>query len=147
MSKLVQAARSYIGVPWKHLGRSRRGVDCAGLPILAYADCGVVMDAPTRYGRDPFKDGLMQAVIALLGNPVWTGFKGSCTGVAMQPGDIAIMSPAGQPRHMTIIGDDPMYGLSLIHADGSPGVGRVVEHGMGDFYMRMIVSVFRRPVE
>lgn len=148
MSKLVQAARAYLGVRWKHLGRSKSGLDCAGLPIVAYADCGVVIDAPTRYGRDPFKEGLMQAVVAAVGAPVWTGAKGSCRLSMLQPGDVVAMAPAGQPRHLAIVGDEhPTYGLTLIHADGSPGAGRVMEHGLGDFYLRQIVSVFRRPVE
>ena len=31
----VAAARGYVGVPWRHLGRSRTGVDCIGLVLLA----------------------------------------------------------------------------------------------------------------
>lgn len=143
---LYESARKYLGVKWKHLGRSSRGLDCAGLPIVAYKDLGIELDAPTRYGRDPFQDGLIKAVIEATGEPVWKGDKGRCLFEHMQPGDIVLMAPASKPRHLAIVGDDAMYGLSLIHADGSPGVGRVVEHGLNDYYRKMIVSVFRRTV-
>lgn len=147
MSRLVQAARSYLGVRWKHLGRSKSGLDCGGLVLCAYADCGVVIDAPERYGRDPFQEGLMKTLVAASGGPVWTGSKGACTPSVLQPGDVVAMAPASKPRHLAIVGDDAMYGLSLIHADGSPGAGQVLEHGLTDYFLRQIVAVFRRPVE
>lgn len=31
--KFVEAARSFLGVKWKHMGRSRNGLDCVGLLI------------------------------------------------------------------------------------------------------------------
>ena len=43
-------------------------------------------------------------------------------------------------------GDDRIHGLSLIHADGTLGVKRVVEHGLDDRYLSLIVAIFRRPV-
>lgn len=141
---VVDAARAYIGVPWKHLGRSRRGVDCAGLLILAVKDSeGVELEAPQRYGRDPFK-GTLESYCAKSAALVWSGPKGQCTSANLKAGDGVVMSPAGLPRHLGIVGDDKMYGFSLIHADGSPGVGRVVEHGLTDQYLKMIVAVFRR---
>jgi cell wall-associated NlpC family hydrolase len=139
MSKLVEQARTYLGVPWRHLGRSRRAVDCAGLLICAYADLGVVVPVIEHYGREPYKDGLMTGLRAALGDPVADGPK---------VGDIVVMTSAAfgavQPHHLGIIGDDPHHGLSLIHADGEPGVSRVVEVGLADAYRKRIVAVFRR---
>lgn len=143
---VVEAARSYIGVPWKHLGRSRKGVDCAGLLILAVKDAeGIDLDTPERYGRDPFK-GALEAYCEKCATLVWSGRKGQCTYGLLKPGDGVVMAPASLPRHLGIIGDDPMYPCSLIHADGSPGVGKVVAHGLSDYYLKMIVAVFRRSV-
>lgn len=141
MTKLVEQARTYLGVPWRHRGRSRRAVDCAGLLICAYADLGVVLPDLDHYGREPHRDGLMTAVRAAFGEPVLDG---------PQVGDILVMTSAAfgatQPHHLGIVGDDPHHALSLIHADGEPGVSRVVEVGLDSRYVRRIVSVFRRAV-
>jgi cell wall-associated NlpC family hydrolase len=147
VSKIVQQARTYLGVKWKHRGRKPDALDCGGLPIRAYADLGVVLPDLERYGRDPFNDGLVRGITEALGAPVWVGSKGACTVALLQVGDIVVMAPEKQPRHIGIIGDDPMYGLSLIHADGTPGIGRVIEQGMEADTLGKIVAVFRRPVE
>jgi cell wall-associated NlpC family hydrolase len=138
---LVAQARTYLGVPWRHMGRTRRGVDCAGLLICAYADLGIVVPVIEHYGREPHRDGLMSGVRKALGEPVLDGPK---------VGDIVVMTSAAfgatQPHHLGIIGDDPHHGLSLIHADGEPSVSRVSEVGLSDQYRRRIVAVFRRAV-
>lgn len=142
--RVIDAARKYKGVKWRHLGRSRTGLDCAGLPIVAFADCGVILPDPKRYGRDPFQDGLSRALVAALGPPIWTGGKGGCHMSLLRVDDVVLMAPSNQPRHLAIVGDDPHHTFSICHADGTPGVGRVVEHGLSAYYMKMIVSVFRR---
>lgn len=48
---LVAAARGYAGVPFRHLGRGRAGIDCVGLLLAAAADAGVPTDDPGRYAR------------------------------------------------------------------------------------------------
>jgi cell wall-associated NlpC family hydrolase len=53
MSAIVEAARSYLDVPWRHLGRSSMGVDCIGLVILAHRDAGILLDDPAPYTREP----------------------------------------------------------------------------------------------
>lgn len=147
MNKLVEAARRYKGVPWRHCGRSKTGLDCAGLPWLAYQDCGVTLPDRRRYGRDPFNNGLEGAVIEALGAPVWQGSKGSCSLSAVQVGDVVLMAPASRPRHLAIVGDDPIFGLSLLHADSTPGTQRVTEIGLGEPLLGQVVAVYRRPVE
>jgi cell wall-associated NlpC family hydrolase len=138
---LVEQARTYIGTPWKHRGRSRRGIDCAGIVVCSYADLGVVLPDIERYGREPHRDGLMTAVRAGFGEPVSDGPK---------VGDLAVMTSGAQgskaPHHLGIVGDHPHHGLSLIHSDGTLGVSRVVEVGLTDVYRKRIVAVFRRPV-
>lgn len=146
MSALVQAARKYKGVPWRHCGRTATGLDCAGIIWLAYADCGVKLTDHRRYGRDPLGTGLKDAVAEALGAPVWSGAKGACTRARLAVGDVVVMSPAGKPRHVAIVGDDQTHGFSLIHGDSTPGVMCVAEIGMHDFFLQQIVAVFRRPV-
>lgn len=88
----------------------------------------------------------MNAVRAALGEPVWQGAKGSCPRDALQPGDVVVLVFVKEPHHLAIVGDDDLYGLSLIHADGTLGTSRVVEHGMEARHLAMICAVFRRPV-
>lgn len=151
MTKLVEQARTYLGTPWRHLGRltpQRPGLDCAGLPIVAYAALGVVIPDIERYGREPYRDGLMAGAVLGLGAPVWKGR--NCPREVLAVGDVLLMTSAAQgakePHHIGIIGDDPHHELSLIHADGEIGVSRVIEVGLDPRYARRIVAVFRRAV-
>jgi cell wall-associated NlpC family hydrolase len=52
-AELVQAARAYLGVPWRHLGRTAMGLDCIGLVLLAAHDCGQDFPDPAPYERAP----------------------------------------------------------------------------------------------
>jgi cell wall-associated NlpC family hydrolase len=136
-----------LGVPYKHRGRTARGLDCAGLPWLSYAEEGVVLPDLRRYGRTPFDDGLMRATQDALGVPVWQGAKGQTVPRELLSfGDVVVLRFVVEPHHLAIVGDDAMYGLSLIHADGTLGVSRVVEHGLVEPFVSMIAAVFRRPI-
>lgn len=146
MKSLSDQARTYLGTRYKHRGRSRKGIDCAGLPWCCYADLGVELPDLRLYGREPHQDGMMTAVRAALGEPVWQGSKGSCPRSALMPDDVVVLAFVQEPHHMAIIGKDAMYGLSMIHADGTLGTSRVVEHGIEPQHLAMICAVFRRPV-
>jgi cell wall-associated NlpC family hydrolase len=50
---IVAAARGWIGVPWRHQGRSRAGVDCVGLIVVVCRELGLSDYDSTVYGRDP----------------------------------------------------------------------------------------------
>lgn len=51
---IVRAAKSYVGSPYRHMGRSRvRGLDCAGLPILVLHDLGINSFETHNYSRRP----------------------------------------------------------------------------------------------
>jgi cell wall-associated NlpC family hydrolase len=142
--RLIDAARSCLGVKWRHRGRTRKGLDCAGLPWLMYAECGVPLPDRRDYGRDPFREGLMSAIVEAVGPPVWKGPKGSCTRAMLDFADVVVMSPSALPRHVALIGDDLLHGFSLIHADGHHKA--VIEHGMSSTDLNMIVAIFRRPL-
>lgn len=144
MSKLVTSARKYLGVPFKHRGRKATGLDCAGLALLAYADLGHTLPDLARYGRTPYRDGLMQAMEAALGPPVWSGR--SVPRALLQIGDVVVMRFVEQPHHVAIVSDSSTHGLGLIHCYSSAVIDRVVDHGMDAMWQSRIVAVFRRPV-
>lgn len=48
---LLAAARTYRGVPFRHLGRNRAGLDCVGLLLIAAADAGMPTDDPGDYDK------------------------------------------------------------------------------------------------
>lgn len=133
MTPLVLAARRYLGVRFVHRGRRPDKLDCAGLILLAYADCGVVLDAPTDYGREPQLGRFQAAIAAGLGDPV----------AGLRVGDVVTLRTKHHPHHLAIVGNHP-DGLSLIHASGEHG--RVVEHRLDPTYRARITHVYRRPI-
>jgi cell wall-associated NlpC family hydrolase len=142
MSALVASARKYLGVPFKHRGRTPNGLDCAGLAWLAYADLGYTPPDLTRYGSTPFRDGLMQAMQAALGAPVWCGR--AVPRDVLQVGDVVVMRFVEEPHHVAIVCDSTTHGVGLLHCYGN--IGYVVEHGLDAMWQARILAVFRRPV-
>lgn len=144
MSALVESARKYKGVKFRHRGRTTFSLDCAGLPWLAYADLGVVLPDVKIYGRDPSADeqSLPDRVADALGETV----KVAPVSLAdLQAGDVAIRKYELYPHHIMIVGDAPYAGaLTAIHACGLEG--RVVEHRLDERIASSITHVFRRPV-
>lgn len=135
---VTAAARSYLGVPWRHQGRSREGIDCAGLVIKVAHELGLFDFDTADYSRQA-KDETMLALcrehlvdVALAG---------------ARPGDVPVMR-FGTNRHIGIFGDYVHGGLSLIHAY-SNHPRRVVEHRFGDDWLRLVqaqlIGVFRFP--
>lgn len=136
MTKLVDSARKYIGVKFRHAGRSSAGLDCAGLGWLAFSDLGIDLPDVRGYGREPFKNGLMQGLEAALGAPIASD---------PQPGDVVVMRFDRDPHHIALIANAP-YGkeLTMIHADSTHG--KVVEHRLSDDWRNRIVAVYRKEI-
>lgn len=128
---VVAAARAWVGVRYRHQGRSREGVDCIGLPACVRAELGLVTLDVTDYAARATDESMlnwcrenMVAVSELL------------------PGDILVMA-FGTDRHMAIVGDYPHGGLSIIHAylDNR----RVVENRLDEVFMARVIGQFRFP--
>lgn len=133
MTPLVSAARRYLGVPFRHRGRNSLGLDCAGLIWLAYADLGTVLPDVRIYGREPHRNGLVDAVERALGSAIIGD---------PRPGDVLLMRFDRDPHHLGIVGDYIHGGLSLVHAYGT--AGKVVEHRLDDLWRGRIVAIYRR---
>lgn len=132
----IAEARTWLRVPFRHTGRSRRGVDCVGLVAVALAKVGREVADRRDYGRDPVRDGLREVLVSHFGEPV----------AEMQPGDVALMrwhEPMGVRLfcHVGIVTDYPLGGLALIHAHSQNR--EVVEHRLAGPWPRRIVEVWR----
>lgn len=144
MSRLADAARAYIGMRFRHRGRSRLGVDCVGLGVLAYADCGVAVPDFRLYSREPHRDGLVAHMTRALGEPVHVG---PAPLSELLDGDVIVLRFEVEPHHVGIVGARDYGGttaLTLIHADGE--AGRVHEQRLTPDMAARITYVFRRPV-
>jgi cell wall-associated NlpC family hydrolase len=140
MHPVVAQARTWLGVRWRHQGRSRDGVDCVGLAAVCVQQaCGLEVPLPD-YPRAT-SDGSMLRVCRQYLRPVSL--------VDMAPGDIVVLG-VGDQRHMAIVGDyvtpaDDARGpgLSLIHAY-LPN-RKVVEQRLDAAWWGRILAVFRVP--
>lgn len=112
---LARCARTWLGVPFRHQGRSRNGVDCAGLIIGVLRECDALpanfTDVPA-YSRAPQR-ALGELVHAL-----------TVPAARAAPGVIVLIRWPGEryPSHVAIC-----TGENLVHA--YMRARRVVEHG------------------
>jgi len=139
---IVAAARSWIGVRYRHQGRCSLGVDCAGLIGAVAVQLGVVPEdfweatfdpAFGGYGRLPVGDRLLRVCEAFM--PAASG--------DLMPGDVVAMQFARAPMHMGFVADYRHGGLSLVHAMGS--VGQVAEHRLSPAWRQRIVARYALP--
>lgn len=126
MKEVAEAARAYLGCPWRHQGRNRLGMDCAGLVVLACRDAGRPIKDLKGYTRHPWRDGLVQAL-----ESNFTLVDG-----AHEPGDILLFRITRYPQHIGIATDRGMIHSHL----GSPGV---VEHGLDAYWKDRLVGAYR----
>lgn len=132
---IVEAARGWVGTPFKHQGRVKNlGVDCIGLAIGVAKDLGIPLDTRKMrelgdgsYGRDPYNAKLEKALDVLLDKVPMND---------LSLGDILLMRFRMDPQHLAIYG-----GKTIIHAYSN--VGKVVEHRYADVWRARTVAAYR----
>lgn len=127
---VVTEARSWLGVRWRHQGRSREGVDCIGLVIKVAHGLGLSEFDTADYARQATDETLL------------AGCRKHLLAVqrsAMAPGHVVVMHFDNQ-RHIGIVGDYVHGGLSLIHAHAL--ARKVVEHRLDDAWRSRIIAAF-----
>jgi len=103
---IQRTARSYLGVPWRHQGRSREfGVDCMGLPIAVARDIGLTVADFASYGLRPDWPTLYR----FLHPNAFRIVEGEAG-----PGDLVLLDVEGLP-HGAILADGGAP-LSIVHA-------------------------------
>lgn len=140
-SQYVAAARSYLGVPFRHQGRSREtGVDCIGLAECSARDVEIMREEEfsRAYGRVPRSSLLEQ------------GLGSRCVEIAVadaRDGDIYLLTFKGQPQHVAIAATDADGATrTMIHAlRTESGVNRVVVEETLQRWGSSIVAAYRIP--
>lgn len=132
--QLIESARDLKGVPWRHRGRTRLGLDCIGMVICAMRQCGIeplkqlgLRDVP--YGRQASPE-LIQAIEAHL-EPA----------PGRIPGALGLFRFYGEqwPRHVGLITENG----NVIHCNAKHG--GVMEHGLRAQWSRWLHSVWLLP--
>lgn len=128
VAQFIDAARSFVGVPFQHQGRNRNGIDCVGLAIAALTKVGVVFfEEPPTYGRLPVGDSLLAPL------------REYCTPTeATEPGSLLAIRFRREVTHVAIL-----TGPTIIHS--YEGARRVVEHGYDKRWQKLTVAQWRLP--
>lgn len=87
---VVAQARSWLGAPWRHQGRSAQGIDCAGLVVLVARVLGLADHDVPGYGRHSSGLALVDQFRAAM-DPLPL--------VEAVPGDVLLFADAAYPCH------------------------------------------------
>lgn len=123
-------AREWLGVPWRHLGRTRGGVDCIGLILLAAAAAGIHVPDPAPYKRDPD------------GTKLVTGILTYADRAPLAPGAVLLFRAGMLSGHVGVASIHPTLNVpSVIHAFLPHK--KVVENTMAEFLRAELVGAYR----
>lgn len=134
--------RGWLGVPWVHQGRTRHGIDCAGLIVCALGNLGLLPPAfpdPIAYTREPQPD-LARLVERFC---CWTE--------TAQEGCLVLLrwAPSQPASHLAYC-----TGRNIVHAysrqvgrtrDRPTQRGHVLEHRYGEPWLRQTVGCYLLP--
>lgn len=124
---IITAARTFMGVPFRHQGRNKLGVDCLGLVLLSAEMSGVKLQDLKGYARSPdghtLKSECGKQLIPVKLRDI-------------QDGDILLMSFRREPQHLAI-----KTNIGIIHSYQDSG--GVVEHGLDDRWLKRIRGAYR----
>jgi cell wall-associated NlpC family hydrolase len=132
-AEFIAAARGFDGVTWRHIGRSRLGIDCVGLVLLAARQAGhIVEDVPSyrrgANGYDVVREIAARTVPANLTAPA--------------EGDIILFRDGLYPCHCGVLARE--HGAwSLIHAHAKRG--RVLEEPFDPHWRALATHAFALP--
>lgn len=131
MIDVVNAARSYLGTPFRHQGRLPGvGLDCAGTIVCALNHCGIAVRDVIGYGRIP-SQGLFTKMV-----------EEHCNRIKLedvQVGDFMMFSFRDEPQHIAIVSN--MEPMMIIHSYS--GVGRVVENSVDYAWLKRLSGCYR----
>ena len=132
---IVDNARTWVGVPYKHMGYNRKGVDCVGLLTGVALELQLIAQPPKLvYAQCPSVAYFTEQAYNNL-NPV--DRKAS----ELVAGDVATFfaSDSSGAQHFAIVGE--LYGgKTMIHALAK--YKKVIEHAWPEFWDKRYVRAF-----
>jgi cell wall-associated NlpC family hydrolase len=137
---VIQAARTYLGTPWKHQARVKGiGVDCIGLLVGAFREAGYSIADVRDYGRCPnprrFLHHLGAQFDRISGGDTESADPEAWT--FARQGDLLVFVFAdGMPQHVGIATDN-----GVIHTYQTAGF--VAEHALDGEWRARVHSVWR----
>lgn len=140
---IVLEARSWVGFPWRHQGRSRLGIDCGGLVVMvgrAKAGWGPKDDLfgyPTLPEPDTLADVCRKYLDVKVG--------------PLEDGDVVLLRPVmaqSWPSHLGIITTLSTGEPGMVHSYGTPmSGGQVVETRYRPWVVRTVAKFCYRGLE
>lgn len=117
---VLREARAWVGTPFRHQGRDRRGLDCVGLPLIVLHSLGVALPDELEairlrpdYPHEQHTD------------QVRARFLKHCTPLPdAVPGAVIGLTLRRTLTHLAIVGEG-----TIIHAIDRDHGGGVIEHG------------------
>jgi cell wall-associated NlpC family hydrolase len=103
-NRVVEVARSWVGVPFQHCGRNRNGVDCVGLILVVARELGISQYETRPYSRQ-VNSNEMRRELERLCEPI----------PELEPGAILFLRIRKHPTHLAIY-----TGNTIIHAYEPP---------------------------
>ena len=128
--EFINEARTWIGTPFHHQGRTKgRGCDCLGL----------VLGSANNIGINPYNDSIAYShrvhSLTLVEN--LKKYMNQIKFIDSKPGDILLFFDETVPVHLGILTDK-----GFIHAPAK-GTRKVVEHSLNEEWKKKIALVFR----
>lgn len=134
-SRAVEAARTWLGVPFRHQGRTRAGVDCVGLLVCVAREMGIRARDVTGYTREAKGMGFLEH---------FRGQMAEVPVISAQAGDVLIFVETVYPCHTGILSQ--RHGVAhLIHAHAPRR--KVIEEPFAGEWRRKVRFAFRFPGE
>ena len=134
---VITEARSWVGVKFRHQGRTREGMDCAGLLLYVARELELSSIEPPPYRRVPARVGnsTIQATCETHMRSIDARYMG--------PGDVALFAFFGRPWHLAIVAPYGTAELSIVHA--YEPAGRVVQTRLDEVWRSRMVAAYALP--
>jgi len=124
--ELVDIARKYVGVKYWFKGRSRGGLDCAGVAILSIREYTIPDYEYLEYSANPNPTHIKRELLKIADKVD-----------SMQSGDIFLIRLHGAPQHVAIYTNNN----TIIHA--YEDIGKVVEEKYTKYWQNKLDSIYR----